>query len=616
MTGSTQHVWRFFRVGGFDQVRLDTAEDLLAIGELDQKLWVALSCPVQGIEFDSRTLSFMDTDADGFIRAGELIKAVEWAGSRLARQSVLAEKLPGVPIAAIRADDEEGAAIMMAARTLLADTGDAEIITAAAASEAQARQVARAEAEWQTAKAVACPLGDATEAAYAAFQAVADKIDDWFVRCGLAAFDTRAAELLNPAEATLAGLSGATLKVDAADIAAMPLARILPDAGLPLAEGLNPAWIDRITSFRNLLVVPLLGEREALSADDWAMIRQTLAPYAAWLAAKPDPEAAAPGVRELEKLAHYVRDLLSLANNFVSFRDFYTGQGKAIFQIGTLYLDGRACDLCVSVRDAARHASLAGLASIYLVYCDCVRGSEKLSMVAAMTAGDGDQLMVGRNGVFYDRKGRDWNATITRIVDHPISLRQAFWSPYRRLVRFVGEQVQKMAAKKDAQADTLLKSLASKPVQAAAQPAAAAPSAFDVGKFAGIFAAIGLALGALGSALASMLTGLFSLVWWQWPLVMIGVMLLVSGPSMLIAWFKLVSRNLGPILDANGWAVNTRARINIPFGTTLTQVARLPDGAERSLSDPYADKPLHWGWYVALICLLGLLAFWWFMRLK
>ena len=50
MTTTLTH-WRFFRAGGFDQVRLDTAAELLNIGSLDQKLWVALSCPVKGIEF-------------------------------------------------------------------------------------------------------------------------------------------------------------------------------------------------------------------------------------------------------------------------------------------------------------------------------------------------------------------------------------------------------------------------------------------------------------------------------------------------------------------------------------------------------------------------------------
>jgi hypothetical protein len=80
--------WRFFRAGGFDQVRLETATELLSIAELDQKLWVALACPVKGVEFDARTLAFVDSDADGYVRAPELIAAVQWAGGRRHRGSL------------------------------------------------------------------------------------------------------------------------------------------------------------------------------------------------------------------------------------------------------------------------------------------------------------------------------------------------------------------------------------------------------------------------------------------------------------------------------------------------------------------------------------------------
>jgi hypothetical protein len=602
---ATARTWRFFRAGGFDQVRLDSAEELLAIGELDQKLWVALSCPVRGIEFDARTLALVDSDGDGHVRAPELINAVRWAGERLRDPAVLAAKLPGVPLAAIRDDDEEGAAIAAAARELLADlnAGD-DLITAAAASAAQARYAERALAAWQAAGAAASPLGEATEAAHAALEAVAEKVEDWFVRCRLAAFDGRAAEALNAGDAALASLGAATLKVDAADIAALPLARVEAGAALPLAAGLNPAWAARMAALDTTVVQPLLGAREALTEADWAALRERLAPYAAWLAGKPDPASTGAGISELERLAHYVRDLMVLANNFVAFRDFYTRQGPATFQVGTLYLDGRACELSVAVNDAGKHAALAGLARIYLVYCDCVRGAERITVAAAFTAGDADQIMVGRNGVFYDRQGRDWDATITRVVDHPISLRQAFWSPYKRLARFIAEQVQKFAAKKDAAAGDKLAGAtmdASAKAVAPGQP----PAPFDVGKFAGIFAAIGLALGALGTALAAALTGLFALAWWQLPLVLVGIMLLISGPAVALAWFKLHSRNLGPILDANGWAINARARINIPFGVTLTQVAALPANAERALSDPYAEKRTPWGWYALLAGLVA-----------
>jgi MFS family permease len=232
-------------------------------------------------------------------------------------------------------------------------------------------------------------------------------------------------------------------------------------------------------------------------------------------------------------------------------------------------------------------------------------------IAAAFTAGDSDQLMVGRNGVFYDRKGQDWDATITRIIEHPISIRQAFWTPYKRASRMVSEQLMRIAvARSKASEDKL----AASAIQAGTQAGTGktpAEKAFDVGKFAGIFAAIGLAVGFIVSAITSVITGFLRLMWWQWPIAIIGIMLFVSGPSMLMAWFKLRKRNLGPILDANGWAVNTRAKINIKFGTSLTGVAKLPEGAERSLTDPYADKKTPWGLYILVILLfVALFVFW------
>lgn len=617
MTASLPH-WRFFRAGGFDQVRLDTAAELLNIGQLDQKLWVALSCPVKGIEFDARTLSFVDSDGDGQVRAPELIAAVAWAGARLKDTNVLAQKLPGVPLAAIRDDDEEGAAIAAAARELLADLNSGDgLVTVAVASAAQLRHAQRARSAWEAAGQAARPLGDATAAAHEALAAVAGKVEDWFVRCRLAAFDARAGAALNAADATLAALGGATLKNDDENIAALPLAHVQAGATLPLGSGLNPAWAARMATLNRAAVRPLLGDRALLTESDWLALKDKLAPYAAWLAAKPDAAAEAEAVRQLEKLAHYVRDLLALANNFVAFRDFYTRQGKATFQVGTLYLDGRSAELCVAVNDAGRHAALATLSRMCLVYCDCVRGSEKMSIAAAFTAGDSDQLMVSRNGVFYDRQGRDWDATIAKIVDHPISLRQAFWSPYKRVARFVGEQMQKIAASKAKASDDKLSAAVvdgAKKVAAAPTAPATPPAPFDVGKFAGIFAAIGLAVGAIGTALASVLVGLLALKWWQVPFALAGLMLAISGPAVILAWFKLRSRNLGPILDANGWAINARAKINIPFGTSLTQTAQLPPNAERALTDPYAEKKRPWALYFGILALILLAAFAWVLR--
>ncbi|MDO9188354.1 MAG: hypothetical protein Q7U24_00675 [Sulfurimicrobium sp.] len=697
------HKWRFFRAGGFDQVQLETGADLMALDQLDQKLWVALSCPTRGIEFDNRTLDLIDTDGDGHIRSPEIIAATKWAGALLKNPDLLVQGKDTLPLDAIRDDTEDGRRILSSAQHILANLGKREalaisvedtadtvkifaqtrfngdgIIPADASDDAAVQQAiselieclgakpdrsgkdglseakaaqffeqARAYSDWHEVAAqdqAILPLGPEMDAAAAAFEEVREKIGDYFTRCRLAAYDARSAALLNGSEADYQAISSKLLSAASDDIAVFPLAEVGSAKALPLLAGVNPAWAGKMAKFRAAVVKPMLGDKIALTEEEWSDIEGRFAAYQAWLGTKQDwavekmglarvreilagpfeaalneliaqdkaleDEAAA--IVEVDKLVHLCRDLGALVNNFVSFRDFYTRRAKAIFQAGTLYLDGRSCELCVEVTDAAKHAALATLSQVCLVYCDCVRGAEKMQIAAAFTAGDSDQLMAGRNGVFYDRKGQDWDATISKIIEHPISIRQAFWAPYKRIGKMIGEQIQKMAASRAKAAEDQAASSVSAAGQKVEGGKPTTAQAFDVAKFAGIFAAIGLAVGAIGTAVAALLTGFLGLKAWQMPLALVGLMLIISGPAMVLAWLKLRQRNLGPILDANGWAVNTRARINIPFGTALTGIARLPEGAERSLVDPFADKRRPWKTYLFLITLVvALVWMWW-----
>src|SRR5690606_394435 len=86
---TSKHTWRFFRAGGSDQVALETADDLRHLRQLDPTLWVALACPVKGLEFDERTLAMMDTDSDGRIRVPEVLAAVEWTCAQLKDPAVI-----------------------------------------------------------------------------------------------------------------------------------------------------------------------------------------------------------------------------------------------------------------------------------------------------------------------------------------------------------------------------------------------------------------------------------------------------------------------------------------------------------------------------------------------
>ncbi|NLF96270.1 MAG: hypothetical protein GX569_05985 [Candidatus Riflebacteria bacterium] len=709
--GDTKHRWKFFCYGGNDQVSIETTEDLLALEKLDPKLWAVLSCPTCNVDFDARTFEFLDTDKDKRIKIAEVVAAVKWTSSMLKKPVDLLKGEQSLPLDSINTTNSEGEKLLELARQILSNLGKKDapaitiedlsdtkkifaatafngdgVITEDASSEEAiqafikdiAACIGTAEdrsgkpgvsealldkfmasaasyLEWQ--KKAADNAGsvlfnaEATHAQAQSFIAVKAKIDDYFMRCQLSAFDANFAASGQQLEKEYLALLKRNLAKDAPELRDFPLAMVSAENSLPLTERMNPAWNAEIMAFHDQVVLKLIGDVKRLSEKDWMTIKAKFAPYEAWLSEKAGSEVEKLGItrlqeitsselatklrgliqqdlalepqfkemENLEKLVRYYRFLRQLLNNYVSFRDFYDVKTNAIFQIGTLFMDSRSCKLCVKVDDVGKHSAMANSCYTYLVYCDCVRQStgEKMTIAAAFTDGDSEQLMPGRNGLFIDHKGNYWDATIVKIIDHPISIRQAFWTPYRRLGKFVHDQIEKYASSKDkAITDSMTTGVASAgaKVEAASTAAAKAPppTPFDVGKFAGIFAAIGLALAAIGSALASVVSGFMSLTWWQMPLAIIGILLLISGPSMILAALRLRQRNLGAMLDAGGWAVNTRARINMKFGRTLTRMAELPAGSLRSLDDPYYEKKTPWRLYliiaIIVLLLIGILA--------
>jgi len=700
-TTAVPHIWKFFRAGGLDQVQLDSAEDFLDLERLDQKLWVALSCPVKGLEFDEKTLAFIDTDRDGRIRVPELAAAVKWTAVHLRDPVILKNGAAALPLAAINDTIDSGRILLASAREILRSLGkaDADAITAAdtadtakifsqtrfngdgivpaesagddatkqlladiiaclgaetdrsglpGVSQARADQffaeLAAYDAWWKTgetsssAGASVLPLGENTPAAFEAYRAVKAKIEDYFARCRLAAFDPRAAAPLNRTEAEYAALAARDLSRLGDDIAALPLQKIEPNRPLDLAAGINPAWLASVAAFRAAVLTPIHGaSKTSLTDAEWIALAGKFSAYEAWLASKKGGAveklglgrirqllagggraaladllardlAAAPvmaGIDGVDRLVRFHRDLYRLLANFVNFSDFYDPRREAIFQVGTLYLDGRSCNLCLHVDDPAAHAGLAVLSKFYIAYCDCTRpGGETLKIAACVTQGDSDYLMVGRNGIFYDRKGRDWDATVIRIIDNPISIRQAFWSPYKKFIRFLEELVARRAATADAAAGTKLSGAAD------AAAAAAPPKKFDL-------ALITVALGSIGTFLATVFSKFVEVPAWQLPFILLSLVLVVSLPSMIIAALKLRQRTLGPVLDANGWAINGRIKVNLPLGTSLTRCAELPPGSASSLDDPFEDKAARRRTRLILALLVVLVlvaAYWWLIR--
>ena len=113
-----------------------------------------------------------------------------------------------------------------------------------------------------------------------------------------------------------------------------------------------------------------------------------------------------------------------------------------------------------------------------------------------------------------------------------------------------------------------------------------------------------MAVGALATAVTNIFDGLLNMPPWKTLIAVVAVLLVISGPAMVMAWMKLRRRNIAPLLNANGWAVNASSKISIPFGETLTDMAKYP---KLKLKDPYAKSGLA-PWKKAVITLSVLVA--------
>ena len=677
---TAKHAWHFFKTGGLDQALIRTGADIEHLPSLDQKLWAALSCPTKGIRFDAKTLTLLDTDNDGRIRAPEILNAIAWLSVRLTSLDPLIAGSETVKLDSLNSVTPEGKALLANAKRILAnlgkgsadaitlaDVGDTarifaatcfngdSIVPADASEDPSIQQAitdiitalgpvtdrsgkpgvnqAKVDAFFAAAAAhlawvgkaasdpAILPLGDKTAAAAAALDAVRAKIDDYFTRCRMAEFDPRAAQALSRTDADLAALANTDLTDRLPAIAAFPLSKIAAGRDLTLCSGVNPYWAGALADFQSATVTPLLGTDSAtLSAEQWQFLKDKLAPFQAWATAKTGAEVADLGndrlaaltggdktraaitaliakdaaleaenaqIAEVERLIRYHANLVQLLNNYVNMARLYDPKATAIFQVGTLYMDARACHLCFHVDDVGAHAAQASASKCCLAYCTLTRPGtqETRTICAAFTAGFAQTLWVGRNGIFYDLDGKDWDATIVKVIDNAISIREAFWDPWRKIAAMISSQVNKMLAARQTAALTN----ASLKIAAAPAAPAEAPKKMEGAALASSVAALGIAIGLIGSAIGGLVSAISGMPLWKTALGIVAVVLIVSGPAMILGWFRLRARDIAPILNACGWAVNRPLHFSLKLGRLFTSEAVLPPHSVRQLKDPYAD---------------------------
>ena len=279
--------WKFSTVGGVTRVNIETGDDIAHLGELDQKLWTVLSCPVTGLEFDEKTLALIDADHDGKIRVAEMVTASQWLCRVVRDPNLIVDSNATLNFSDLNTESEEGRTVLEAAKTILARIGkEKESIDIADVDEYMAvfEEKCRAEhaAKQQTDDTYTPPYGDNTETALTAVTALKEKMADFYMRCKLIQFDDNCSSVLDVSVERVGAISAGNLADSSAEIASYPLSRPNRNAVLPIAEGINPAWQATFDTQKATVLDTDFAGRESITEADWTAIMAKLDEYVAW----------------------------------------------------------------------------------------------------------------------------------------------------------------------------------------------------------------------------------------------------------------------------------------------------------------------------------------------
>ena len=468
------------------------------------------------------------------------------------------------------------------------------------------------------------PLGEATPRAFALLAGLKDKIDQYFAQCEAVAFDPRAAQHVLQSDAEMQALDLDDPQAIQDFFRNSPLATPREDRTLSFDAQINPWYAANLQRLRSEAITPALGQSPSkMSAEQWGRVKQFFAAHDAWSRAKAGPaveplgkdkltayldpkyrdavEAMIVGsaktafdldnIRLTEKLILYQANLLRLANNFVSFPHLYDPGSRAMFEMGTLVMDGRRFNFGVRVSNRAQHSAVAKTGNMYVLYVEVAPpgGATKYEVAVPVTSGGMGNLCVGKRGIFQDIHGAEHDARVAQIIENPISVTEAILSPFKRLGRMLSGKIEAItsAAEKDFDKKTSVAVDQATKAPPAAQSAPAAPQ--NRGLMAGgLLMGGGVAVAALGSAVAYITKTLEDVDGWKIALTIALAVLAVLLPVAIIGLVKLRKRDLSAILEGSGWAINARMRLTLRQGRFFTQRPKYPKGAR--------GTPLWWLW--------------------
>jgi len=478
------------------------------------------------------------------------------------------------------------------------------------------------------------PLGRETPSAFEALARVREKLEQYFAQVKLAAYDARLAEGVTSIQTQGGETDFSEPACIEALLARAPLARPGADGTLKFDEVLNPLFKEPIEQFRRKVAEPILGRQiSSMSVEDFAAIKQAFLPYETWSAANP-AQAVEPlgseklrrylqgdlvekvrgliahsattafvldNIRAAEKLALFQAHLLALANNFVSFPHLYDPHTRAMFDCGTLIMDGRRFNLSVRADDRAAHGAIAKAGNTFVLYVEISPpgGEPPYHLAVPVTHGGRGNLAVLKRGIFQDVHGRECDAKVVQIIENPISLGEAILAPFQRLGRLLSGKIEAITTQAEKKLDQSASAAVTQATTSSAQPTAEQAQRNRGMLAGGLLMGGGVAIAALGSAIAYITKTIADIGKITLLIGLLAAVLAVIVPTSLVAFLKLRRRDLSAILEGSGWAINARMRLTRRQRRYFTQRPGLPHGAK---------KIRRYGWYLAAGALVILLA--------
>jgi len=458
------------------------------------------------------------------------------------------------------------------------------------------------------------PLGEKTIQTYEVLESMRSKLDQYFAQCEALVLDEQFSKQMGWTETELADLNFDDPAVIEEVLRKAPLAKARSDRELWFEDDINPHYVKPLEQFREKVLSILNPDStESLTALQWQEIKNVFAAHRKWLESKPDTKVSLldeetlqtyqdesyadavyqlidestrtafdmDNIRLLEKVILYQAGIIDLVNNFVSFPHLYDPASRAMFEMGSLVMDGRRFNFAVKVQNRKAHVEVAKTSNMFVMYVEVVPQDQdtKYEVAIPVTSGGKGNLCLGKRGVFFDIDGREHDARVVHIIENPISYREALFSPFQRLVRILTGKIESITTEAEKKWDKgATQTLNQIEEQGRSAPAAEAKQSRLLA--GGLLVGGGVALAALSSAFAYIAKSLTGVPLWKILIGIGGSILAVMLPITIVAFLKLRKRDLSAILEGSGWGINARMRLTHKQGWFFTEKPKHPPGSK------------------------------------